>query len=257
MNTKDIRVSVKAGPDAGLAEGQFSAYASVFGNRDSYGDVVVKGAFAESLAEWEASGDPMPLLWGHNFADPDYNIGHIVSAVEDDHGLLVVGELDLESPKAAQVYRLLKAGRVRQMSFAFDILDAGPVTVDGETYYELRKLKIHEVSVVPLGANQETEVLAVKAATQILAEGIKAGRVVSAKNESAIRAAHASLGQVLDTLDTSDEEKAAGHTDAKSAADDEGTEGVKSSAADEEPRVSPSADSVLASIAIIELEGGA
>lgn len=42
---KDLQVDVKAGPDSGLAEGEFLAYASVFGNKDSYGDVVMPGAF--------------------------------------------------------------------------------------------------------------------------------------------------------------------------------------------------------------------
>ena len=41
MLLKDMPVKVKAGPDDGLGEGQFSAYASVFGNVDSYGDVSV------------------------------------------------------------------------------------------------------------------------------------------------------------------------------------------------------------------------
>ena len=86
MKLKDVQVQVKAGPDDGLLEGQFTAYASVFGNKDSYGDVVVKGAFADDLKEWEASGNPIPLLFGHQMSDPDFNLGHVVEAVEDDKG---------------------------------------------------------------------------------------------------------------------------------------------------------------------------
>lgn len=254
IRVKQVRVDMKADRDA-LQDNQFRAYASVFDNTDSYGDVVRKGAFAESLAEWRASGDPIPLLWGHNFADPDYNIGYVPTAVEDDHGLLVTGELDLESPKAAQVHRLLKSGRVRQMSFAFDVIDGGPVTIDEQTVWELRKLRLHEVSVVPLGANQETEVLAVKTAAQMLADSVKAGRVLSAKNESAIRGAHEALGKVLSSLGTqdSDDEKAVGTADAKSTAGDEDQQ-VKSPAADEEHRPSPSVDAVLARITLTEIE---
>lgn len=191
MRVKDLKVSVKAGPDDGLAEGEFSAYASVFGNKDSYGDIVVKGAFADDLKAWEGSGNPIPLLFGHNMSDPDFNIGHVSTAVEDDHGLLVSAQLDMENPKAVQVYRLLKGRRINQMSFAYDVLDASSVERDGETVYELRKLHVYEVSVVTIGANEETEILAVKAA----AEGLlaKAGRVLSAKNEAALKAAHAQL----------------------------------------------------------------
>jgi HK97 family phage prohead protease len=151
--------------DLGAAEiddGQFIGYASVFGNVDSYGDVVVKGAFAESLAEHGEQGAGIPCYWSHRMDDPTMNIGSTVSAIEDEHGLKVTVQLDTESATGAYVHRLIKQGRVKQMSFAYDILDAAEVKVDGEWAYELRKLRIHEVSVVPVGANQATELLAVK-----------------------------------------------------------------------------------------------
>lgn len=175
---KDFQINVKAGPGDGLAEGEFTAYASVFGNKDSYGDVVIPGAFADTLAEWKSSGNVIPLLFGHNMSDPDYNIGYVKDAAEDDHGLLVTNQLDLENPKAVQVYRLLKGRRLSQMSFAYDVLEGGEAqrlkaldSTDTETVYELRKLKLYEVSVVPIGANQETEILAVKAAQSALRLG--------------------------------------------------------------------------------------
>ncbi len=220
MRTKKASIQIKAGPDDGLADGQFTAYASVFGNIDSYGDVVVKGAFANTLAEWLKSGNPIPVLFGHNMSDPDYNIGAVESAVEDEHGLLVTAQIDTSNPKGLQVYKMLKGRRVNQMSFAYDILDgsmaerpkAGETvgedgTVLTESFYELRELKLYEVSVVTIGANQDTEILAVKA--HEIAADTKAGRVLSAKNESELRDAHEAIGRVLSVLDsTSDEEKA-------------------------------------------------
>ena len=146
MLLKDMPVSVKAGPDDGLGEGQFSAYASVFGNVDSYGDVVVPGAFADDLKAWEDSGNPIPLLFGHNMSDPDYNLGHVLSAVEDAKGLLVTAQLDLENPKAMQTYRMLKGRRVNQMSFAYDVLEGGDAQrekADG-AYVDLCVALIHE-----------------------------------------------------------------------------------------------------------------
>jgi HK97 family phage prohead protease len=198
----------------GLEEGEFTGYASVFGNKDLYGDVVLKGAFTNTLAEWERKGVPIPLLWGHNTADPDFNLGEIVSAEEDDHGLKVHGRLDLESPKSAQTYRLLKSGRVNQMSFAYGVVDGAYVQPEGEgktwrdAYYELRELDLYEVSIVPIGANQETEILAVKSVIGSLAA--KAGRTLSAKNEDAIRGALTQAEEIVTALkgvlpdDTSD-----------------------------------------------------
>lgn len=239
----DFDIKIKAGPADGLAEGQFSAYASVFGNRDSYGDVVVAGAFEETLAEWSASGDAIPLLFGHNMSDPDFNIGHVVDATEDAKGLLVTCQLDLESTKGAQTYRLLKGRRIRQMSFAYDVLDGAFAELDGEDVYELRRLKLYEVSLVTVGANQETEILAVKAAST-LAESVKAGRVLAQKHIDSLRTAQEAIGAVIDAAEANDQEKASEPASAKS--DDEPRDGGAKS--DEEPTPRASADVFLAVI---------
>ena len=150
-----------------LAEGEFIGYASVFGNIDSYGDVVARGAFADALKEWGGAPGRLPVLYGHDFHDPFSNIGEVLDAVEDGHGLKVHARLDLDNPKAAQVYRLIKAGRLSQMSFAYDVLDGGPVDIDGRDAYEIRRVKLYEVSVVPIGANQDTEIVGVKNAPAV------------------------------------------------------------------------------------------
>lgn len=212
MLTKSAPIKVKAGPDDGLVEGQFIGYASVFGNVDSYGEVVMPGAFDKTIAEWVKSGNPIPTLFAHNLSDPDYNIGGVVTAEPDAVGLKVTVQLDLENSKALQTYRMLKGRRINQMSFAYDEIDAGPAVHDGQDVWELRELKLYEVSVVTIGANQETEILAVKQAATLAERElarIKSGRVLSAKNESELRDAHDAIGRVLSALDsTSDEEKA-------------------------------------------------
>ena len=238
MQVKEVKVALKVGDgstDNGLAEGEFEAYASTFTREpDSYGDVVAKGAFGDSLKEWADSGQVLPVLFGHRFDDPDYNIGGVVEAAEDDHGLKIRGQLDLDSPKAAQVHRLMKAKRIGQMSFAFDTLDAGSVELeDGRKANELRKLKLYEVSVVPIGANQDTEILAVKSAVEAVM-GEKAGRVLAQKHIDSLRNAQEAIGVVIAAAEaTQDQEKASGHAETN----DEEPAGVKS----EESRVSPSA----------------
>lgn len=206
MDLKFCKVKVKAVGDPGDApDGTFQAYASVFDNIDSYGDIVRKGAFARTLLEWAGKATAkLPVLWGHDMYDPFSNIGYVEQAKEDDHGLWIEGVLDLENPKAAQVHRLLKGGRIDQMSFAFDTIQSKRATVDGVEVNELLDLDLYEVSVVPLGANQETEILLVKQQRGLLPAGAKAGRVLSAKNEGALRAAYESIGAVLDALEPDD-----------------------------------------------------
>lgn len=216
---KIAQLKIKAaGPDDDLAEGEFTAYASVFGNIDSYGDKVIKGAFTNTLTEWSKKDAVIPLLYGHDMSDPNNNIGHVIEASEDDHGLLVKGQIDLEGGNGPQVYRLIKGRRLSQMSFAYDVIEGAWIDSKDESFYELRELKLYEVSVVPIGANQETELLAVKAAAEHarnIAQAVKAGRVLSAANEATLRSAadqiseaSKALGSVLSAVEGDDQEKA-------------------------------------------------
>ena len=166
MKTKTIEIEVKA---IDLEAGQFEGYAAVFGNKDSYGDVIVAGAFADTLAaDFGQDGQGVPTYWCHDFKDPFKNIGSTIWAKEDSHGLRVRVQLDLDTQNAKQTLKLLKEGRVNQMSFGYTVVEGAWVDSDEHGYYyELRKLKLHEVSVVPIGANQETEILAAKSAESI------------------------------------------------------------------------------------------
>lgn len=201
VQTKDFTARVKAaGVADGLAEGQFVAVVSVFGNEDSVGDIVRPGAFTETLAEWSSKGDPIPVIWSHAWGDPFAHVGTVVKAVETLQGLEVTGQIDdLDTnPTSQQVYRLLKGRRVTQFSFAYDVKEGA--WVDDEShrhggYYELRRLKLHEVGPCLVGANQETELLAAKAAG--LALRAKAGRVLSQSNYDSLSKAHAAIGEVL------------------------------------------------------------
>lgn len=209
MLIKDAPARVKVTEvDAESGGGEFTALVSVFGNIDSYGDVVQPGAFERTLKEWSASGYPIPVYWGHNLSDPDYNIGSIVEAVETDRGLQVRAQLDMDSPKAPQVYRLLRGGRVKEFSFGYQVRDAGWGEKDGTEVYELRDIDLYEVSVVPVGANPATELQTVKTHAERTArsasramEGVKAGRVLSAKNEESLRAARDELAAAIEGID--------------------------------------------------------
>lgn len=244
MKIKSVPVSFKAGPDDGLAEGEFIVYPSTFTRQpDAYGDVVAKGAFARGIAKRKEIGAVLPGLYGHRLDDPDFFVASAIEETEDDHGWRVKGSFDLESPKGAQVWRLVKSGRLRELSFAYDELDGGIVKLeDGTDAYELRDLDVFEFSFVPVGANRDTSVVAVKSAIDALVDGVKAGRVLSAKNEETLRGAVDALGGTISDLksvlsqieagNTQDDEKTAGQVQAKDEEPDE--------AKSEEPDVSPS-----------------
>lgn len=144
--------------------GEVLAYASTFDRvPDSYGDVVARGAFAKTLADWQASGNPIPLLFGHRTDDPRMNLGAVIEAEEDERGLKIRARFDEENEIAQYTRKLVKEGRLTKLSFAYDTLDAAPVVLaDGTRANELRELKLYEVSLVPIPANEMTEVIEAK-----------------------------------------------------------------------------------------------
>ena len=243
MLTKSVPVThVKAGEQDGLADGQFEALVSVMGNKDSYGDVVMPGAFDDTLAEWKSSGNPIPVIWSHGYFDATNHIGYLLDAeqrtVDGKTGLWVKGQLDTspdpEDAQARKVGKLLRGKRVTQFSFSYDVIEGGmEKSEEHGDYYALRTLKLYEVGPTLIGANQETELLDAKA-IQALAIEVKAGRVISAKNEELLRTAHESIGSVLAALDSND-----GKAKADEPAKDEEPAGAKS----EEPmRRSPASE---------------
>ncbi|BAU83335.1 phage prohead protease [Streptomyces laurentii] len=207
--TKEASARIKAaGPDDGLQDGQFRAVVSVFGNEDSMGDVIAPGAFAQVLAEWKATGDPIPVVWSHKWGDPFAHIGSVIEAVETPDGLEVLAQIeDMDTnPTARHVHQLLKGRRIKQFSFAYDVGEGGWVETDdlvnhpwGE-YYEIKRFsRLYEVGPCLVGANQETELLAAKASD--IVHGIKAGRVLSQTNYDRLQSAHAAIGEVLDAAE--------------------------------------------------------
>jgi Escherichia/Staphylococcus phage prohead protease len=146
-------VEIKAG-DSGM---QFTAYASTFGNTDHGGDIVEKGAFADSLK----SRPFRPLLWQHNMSEP---IGIEKTLKEDSKGLLGTWQL-VDTTRGQEAYKLLKAGAVRSMSIGYiptkwEFEDTGDGPMD--TTRRLKAVDLLENSVVSLPMNEEATVQNVK-----------------------------------------------------------------------------------------------
>ncbi|MFI8771287.1 HK97 family phage prohead protease [Gordonia sp. NPDC062954] len=149
--------------------GTFEAYVSVFGNVDSVGDVVERGAFAKTLAEWAERGRHVPVYYGHRTDDPDMCVGHVVEAVEDEHGLKASVQIDMDGPKGAQTFRLVKDGRIGECSFGYVVRES-----ERENGHNvLKELELLEVSVVPVGANRATSISNVKGGGESVTEQSK------------------------------------------------------------------------------------
>lgn len=139
------------------SSGVFEGYGAVFGNIDSYGDIITRGAFQNYLAGNKSSD--VKLLWQHNSDEP---IGVYDDIYEDENGLYVKGRLlinDVE--KAKECYALLKAGAISGLSIGYTVNQNGSkIGSDGNRY--LSDLKLWEISVVTFPANPEANVDSVK-----------------------------------------------------------------------------------------------
>lgn len=141
-------------------DGTFEGYGSVFGNVDSYMEIVAPGAFAESLNERAATGDPLPALWQHNTDQP---IGGYDTLVEDEKGLKVAGFLMVnEIAQAREAHALMKRRVVKGLSIGYYITESSRDDKTG--IRTLTKLDLREISIVTFPANDQAQVEAVKMA---------------------------------------------------------------------------------------------
>lgn len=145
-------------------------YASVFGNLDSYYEIVDKGAFSGFLKEYFPRYPK--LIWAHDWDKP---IGVTLEAREDDFGLYVKGELLKDVAQAREAYALIKAGAMTDLSFGFRVDEDYIDPTSGARH--LRKISIFEWSPVLVGANPKATLTGVKSLdgediTEIPAEAI-------------------------------------------------------------------------------------
>jgi uncharacterized protein len=148
-----VEFEIKGLSDAGTFEG----WASIYGNVDEGGEIVLPGAFTKSLSERRE----VPILYQHNQKQP---IG--LGKLEDTPaGLKMYGELVLEVPEAKSAYALMKKGVLKGLSIGYRTVR--------ESFDSMRKanrleeIDLHEVSVVTFPMNTLAQVTAVKAASEI------------------------------------------------------------------------------------------
>jgi len=141
------------------ASGTIEGYASVFGVVDSYGEIVERGAFIDSLAGARRNGRKIKMLYQH---DPSMPIGVWDDLAEDSKGLYVKGRLLVEkSPKAAEVHGLLQEGALDGLSIGYRTIKAEPK--EGRPgIMSLLKLDLYENSIVTFAANERARVESVK-----------------------------------------------------------------------------------------------
>lgn len=157
MQIRSFDYQVKAAQESGL----FSGYGSVFGNVDSYNEVVAPGAFLESLNETKAKGRTLPVLWQHRSGEP-IGAWDIDSLKEDDHGLLGDGQLWLDAAPYAKIALAgMRSKAITGLSIGYYVRESNRDEKTG--IRTLTKLDLVEISVVTTPANDDARIDAIKA----------------------------------------------------------------------------------------------
>lgn len=137
-------------------DGTFTGYGSVFGVKDSYNEIVVPGAFVDSIEKRVPA-----MLWQHRSGEP---IGVYEEVREDSVGLFLRGRLAMKTARGAEAYELLKMKAISGLSIGFVAIED---SFDKSTGIRtLKKIDLWEVSLVTFPANDAARVTGVKDISQ-------------------------------------------------------------------------------------------
>jgi len=148
VEQKSLSIEIKSVDEDGTIEG----YGAVFGNEDSYGDIIEPGAFRESLAMRRPK-----MLWQHNMNEV---IGAWDEYREDAKGLWMKGKLALGVRRGSEARELIKMGAIDGLSIGYITRD---YAMDG-TIRRLKRVDLYETSIVTEPANSMALVAGVKSA---------------------------------------------------------------------------------------------
>ena len=171
IQAKHLQVDLSEGKFAGgSSEGTFSGYGSVFNHEDFGGDVIQKGAFKDTLKDWDAKGKLPKMLLQHGGgifgggAEDMVPIGKWTGMREDAKGLAVEGRLfgikDTERGKS--VHEAMREGELDGLSIGYRVKEYELGTKPTEPNRTIKKADLLEVSVVLFGMNDKALVDAVK-----------------------------------------------------------------------------------------------
>lgn len=141
--------------------GEIEGFGSTFGNVDRGGDIVEKGAFLDSLRNHEANGTMPAMFFNHDSNEP---IGEWMQATETEKGLYLKGKLWIDGQpvqKAVQALRMAKSTGMKGLSIGFSIPPDGS-EFDENGIRRIKKVKLFEISLVPIPMNAEAQLTAVK-----------------------------------------------------------------------------------------------
>lgn len=179
MSKLEVPFELKAVDDAGNFEG----YAAVFNNVDLGDDVILPGAFTRVKA---TRGGKLKLALYHDLT----RLVGAADYTQDDHGLFLMGRVNLAVSYARDAYELMKAEILDSMSIGFNTIKADFEDRAGRRVRIIKEAELWEASFVPFGMNPEAQILTVKSDIRLFENALRERMGLSQKEAAAV----ASLG---------------------------------------------------------------
>lgn len=203
---------------------------AVMGNIDDGGDRIWPGAFAKTITE---RSQRVKVLWQHDTYLPPVGVPvdikeigrsdlpeDLKAAYPDATGALLASVQYLDTPRGNEILAGIRAGAITENSIGYD-----PIKVDFEeapenvktwegTVRNIREVRLWDLSPVNWGMNSATTnvkdrrlaALCEQVSLFLAADGVKAGRVLSARNLSKLQEALAMLQEVLTAAEPPEDE---------------------------------------------------
>lgn len=141
-----------------------TGYAAIFNNIDKAGDMLIRGCFSKSIQERgpeSVANDKIIFLWMHNMNEP---IGRIDVLKEDEKGLYFEATID-DVERGNQAIKQLESGTLNQFSIGYRYVWEKCEWDEQMECLVVKEVILHELSVVSIGCNGETEYLGLKSDT--------------------------------------------------------------------------------------------
>ena len=132
-----------------------SGYLAHFNNKDSDGDIIIKGAFNKSITERGVNSTTprkIAYLYQHDMSKP---IGRFTELKEDSVGLFFKAELD-DIQLARDVATQYASGTLNQHSIGFRYISDKLEQSVNDNAWIVKEVDLFEGSVVTMGANENT-----------------------------------------------------------------------------------------------------
>lgn len=188
MLTKSFSFEIKENNDNDMT---FEGYGSIFGNLDSWRDIVEKGAFARTIKNNKSR---IKILWQHDWWEP---IGKPLDLEEDDKGLFLKAKIS-DTDTGRKAYTLMKDKVINELSIGYNIIKY-EYDKEKDIRY-LKEVKLYEISPVTWAANDKAKINNVK--FDDLLQEIKSGNILKNASKDKILEAIKALSALIEYEDS-------------------------------------------------------